>query len=237
MSIPSELCDKFRQEFAKKFEPYGWKYLKSTHELKKQVKDIVFQVSIESSWSNSADSARVRLKSISWCKSISKKYCQDATVMVFQFSPKCCDNFEWWQLITPDEYEQAFLDASSQFEKTMLSLVEQFENNYEATVWEIAMNGYCDENIRNVFCRMEYAGHVLGRKLGQQVAIKRYGMMSEERQAGMRKEIQEYLENLERAKKWQSNGLYFVSSDVMYLVDNGIVGLDKNGLIIFPSIE
>ena len=61
--------------------------------------------------------------------------------------------------------------------------------------------------------------------------------MSEEGQAGMCREIQKYLENMERAKVWRSNGSYFVSSDVMYLVDNGMVGLGDNGLIIFPSVE
>ena len=244
MSVSSELCDKFRLELAQRFEPYGWKYLKSKQVLKKQVNDIEMHVYLGTSWHNSSESVRIRMWFMSWCKSISTKHCQDSNVMGFRFSPSHGENWEWWQLATPEEYEYAVKDTSELFEKAILPLVEKFKNDYKGTVYDIAMNGYSDPCFHSsplkkntAFCYIQFASHVLGKKIGQQVAIKHYEMMSEERQAGMCREIQKYLENMEKAKVWRSNGSYFVSSDVMYLVDNGMVGLGDNGLIIFPSVE
>ena len=244
MSIPSELCDKFRLELAQKIEPYGWKYLKSKHVLKKQVKDIVFEVYLGTSWHNSSESARIRMWFMSWCKSISTKYCQDSSVMGFRFSPSNGTDWEWWQLITPEEFDYAVKDTSELFEKVMLPLVARFEHDYRGTVYDIAMNGYSNPCFysstlkdHTSFCDIQFTSHVLGKKAGQQAAIKRYEMMTEERKTGMRRDIRDYLDNLEQARLWHSNGSYFVNSDVMYMVDQGMIALDENGSIIFPSIN
>lgn len=235
MSIPSELCDSFRLELAKRFEPYGWKYLKSVHELKKQVGDVVFQVGIDSSWSNSADSARVRMLCMCWCKSISKTYTQDATVMHFKFSPTCQDSFEWWELITPKGYAQSVEDAAKQFERTMLPLTERFETDYRGTVLDLAQKGFSNAYISTTFCRIQYAAHVLGEDTVRQAAAMQYAARTERQKASFRDGVQSYLERMEEARKFRDHNGYMFPSDLMYMVDHGIVTQLDDGTVSFEG--
>lgn len=235
MSIPSDLCSAFRLELAGRFEPYGWRYLKSTHELKKQVGDVVFEVGIESSWSNSADSARVRMPCICWCRSISKKYTQPATIMNFRFEPTCTDSSEWWQLITPGEYAQAVEDAAKQFEQTMLPLTERFGTDYEGAVRDFALDGFSNAYIPRTFCRVQYAGHVLGEDFARQAAAGQYAAKTEREKQGFRNGIARYLEQMEQARKMRAHGGYLFPSDLMYMVDHGLVALTSDDDVSFEA--
>lgn len=243
MSDSAERCERFRLAFAKRFEPQGWKYLKSRQALKKQVKDLILETYIGSSWRNSAQDIRIRMWFMSWCRSIAKKECQDACAIGFHFLPSSGRGREWWPIGTPEGYESAAQDASALFERVILPLAERLERNYEATVYDLTMNGYSDPGIETpsirahtAFCKLQFASHVFGDPVGQQAAQRRYEEMSEAQREAKRKEVQKYAADRERARSARANGVYFVDSDVMYLVDRGMIALGNDGAIEFPAL-
>ena len=235
MSIPSEVCERFRLEIAELAQAYGWKYLKSTHELKKQVRDIVFVILMSGSHMNCSTSVLIDMGFYCWSKSISEKYSQDAHIMNLALGG-------WWELITPDAYNKAVKKAKDQFLNTIVPLLDGFEDRLTETVRDLAFKGIARKyknglRTYRVYCKLEYVSHVLGNKEGQQAAIAQYRKMDNEQKNDKCAAIRKYKDNTESFRQAKSNGTYFVESDIMYMVDNKMIDIDGNNQIVFPEME
>lgn len=244
MSVPSEIYQRFHQELAERFQPLGWRYVKSGPCLKKKVKDIEFSISMGASWHNSQFSSRVRVAVWGYCKSISKKDCPASSMLWFRLAPSDGQDSEWWELITPEGYHYALEDVTSLLEKTILPVVKSFEEDYEKAARELALKGYssplmvCRPVSHICFANVRFTSHLFGDALGQQSARNQYALMSELTKKWVKNQMQTYLSQMEKAKWYLSvNGGYLVNADIMYMVDHKMIALSPDDEVIFPPLE
>lgn len=236
---PGEVCDKFYREIGDFLAPYGWKYLKSTHEAKKQINDIVCEVMMGASWHNNETSARVRMFFLMWSKNISKKYSAYANVLSFEFAPLSGRDDEWWELMGEGNYEKCVADAKEKIRASVLPLVDEFENNPLETLEKYALTPYVNDYAvreRKVCPSIVYISKMLGNRLAQQSYKQRYEGDELLRKTA-KTEAQSYIDNMEKAKVYRSNGTWWVHIDIMHMVDESIIALDENGEITFPPID
>ena len=236
---PGEVCEQFYREIGDFLAPYGWKYLKSTHEAKKQINDIVCEVMMGASWNNDETSARVRIFFLMWSKNISKKYSAYANVLSFQFAPLSGRDDEWWELMGEGSYERCVADAKAKIEASVIPLVDEFEDNALKAVEKYAIDPYINDYAvrdRKVYPRIVYISKTLGNRLAQQSYKQRYDS-DEFLRIRAKKDAQSYIDNMEKAKRYRSNGAWWVSIDIMHMIDESIIALDENGEIIFPPID
>lgn len=239
MSVSYDIYQRFQLELAEKFQPLGWKYVKSGPCLKKKVKDIEFIITMGTSWHNNIYSSRVRIGIMAYCKSMSRKNCPASTVLGFRLTPSNDEYFEWWELIPSEEYRFALEDSVDLLSKTILPLVEAFEENYEKTARSLALDGYslCGALKDICFPTIRFTSHLFGDFCGQQSALRQYNMMSNNHKSRVHNQIELYLSHIELAKRDLSKGMYYVDGDIMYMVDHGMIALSSDGNVIFPTIE
>lgn len=238
MSVSYEIYQCFQLELAEKFRPLGWKYVKSGPCLKKKVKDIEFIITMGTSWHNNIYTSRVRIGILAYCKSMSKKNCPASMVLGFHLTPSNGEDFKWWELIPSEKYRFALEDSADLLRKTILPLVESFEEDYEETARSLALDGYslCGALKDICFSTIQFTSYLFGDLCGQQSALRQYNLMSNNQKRWVHNQIEMYLSHIELAKRYLSNGMYYVSGDVMYMVDYRMIALSSDGNVIFPCV-
>lgn len=226
MAKPAEICEEFRLAVYEKYKDQGWKYLKSTHGMKKVVKDLVFKVTFSPSFSNQENvSACIEMRGSVSCKSLHKQGKQPGYMGQFSYEPPFGQSW-WWELIDPKRREASVLEAQKQIDATMIPLTELFERDYRAGAEYLAGNGFINPVItpQNACaeCRIMFIDKVLGREAAERVLRRRYALWSYKRQHSFENGLLNCEKIMDEVKSYLEHDHYRVDYETYYIVENQI---------------
>ena len=181
----------------------GFKYLKSGV-LKKNVKDIVFEINFFSSkWNESGQSIEINAE----LRLIYKKYGKlpvDNVVASMCYQP---ENGYWYDISTESKLLETRNILEKRFQESAIDLVNRFENDYNSAVEYLFFKGFEKYDVQLDFIA-EHLGPAAIKDKAQQI----YDELSDE----VKEQVVQY-QNGARNKTWMLN-----RCNLKYIVDNNI---------------
>ena len=106
-----------------------WKYLKSKRVLKKQIKEIVFQIDFYSSKHNNDSRVEIRSECRAWCRNYDKSLTIKSAIANISF---LAEAGYWWDITSEKSREEVFQSMIEEIQTKVLSIVEELEKDYSS---------------------------------------------------------------------------------------------------------